>query len=254
MSTRAIIRQFSVYFIILSTVGCVGTRYLDEGQYLLHEQEIKGARKIDEGALNNFYRQEPNSKLPLLPIYPFVQLYQMGLKRYDKEELRQEKKEITQKYDQKIEAARAEEKENKVKRLARKKENKISKIERSLKEGNLLMRWGEPLAIYDSSLAETTRAQMESYLHTKGYFDGDVGHDTEVDGKKITSIYTVQEQAPYLIDTVVYRSDDQELLSLIKKNSDDQVIQKGQVYDQDKFGQERERIREPPQEPGVLRL
>ena len=96
-------------------------------------------------------------------MYPFVQLYQMGLKRYDKEELQQEKKEVTQKYDQKIEAARAQEKTNKVKRLAlaRRKEKKISKIERDLKEGNLLMRWGEPLAIYDSSLAETTRAQME---------------------------------------------------------------------------------------------
>lgn len=242
MSNRAIIRQFSVFFIIVSTVGCVGTRYLDEGEYLLHEQEVKGARKIDEGALDDFYRQDPNSKLPLLPVYPFVQLYQMGLKRYDKEELQQEKKEVTQKYDQKIEAARAEEKKNKVKRLARKKENKISKIERSLKEGNLLMRWGEPLAVYDSSLAETTRAQMESYLHTKGYFNGTVAHDAAVDGKKITSVYTVQEQAPYRIDTVVYRSDDKDLLSLIEKNLDARVIQEGQIYDQDKFGQERERI------------
>ena len=242
MSTRAIIRQFSVFFIIFSTVGCAGTRYLDEGEYLLHEQEIKGANKIDEGALNDFYRQEPNSSLPLLPVYPFVQLYQMGLKRYDKEELQQEKKEITQEYDQKIEAARAEGKENKVKRLARKKENKISKIERSLKEGNLLMRWGEPLAIYDSSLAETTRAQMESYLHTKGYFNGAVAHDAEVDGKKVTSVYIVQEQAPYRIDTVVYRSDDKDLLSLIEENLDERVIQEGQIYDQDKFGQERERI------------
>ena len=209
---------------------------------MLHEQEIKGANKIDEGALNNFYRQEPNSSLPLLPVYPFVQLYQMGLKRHDKQALEQEKEEITQEYDQRIETARAEGKENKVKRLARKKENKISKIERSLKEGNLLMRWGEPLAIYDSSLAETTRAQMESYLHTKGYFDGDVEHEAVVDEKKITSIYTVQEKMPYRIDTVVYRSDDKDLLSLIEENLDERVIQQGQVYDQDKFGQERERI------------
>ncbi|MGB3850471.1 MAG: BamA/TamA family outer membrane protein [Tunicatimonas sp.] len=222
--------------------GCAGTRYLSEGEYLLHEQEIKGTRKIDAGDLDNFYRQEPNSKLPLLPVYPYVQLYQMGLKRYDKEELRQEEKEVIQRYDKKIEAARAEGKENKVKRLARKKENKVSKIERELKEGNLLMRWGEPLAIYDSSLAETTRAQMESYLHTKGYFNGIVEHDTEVNGKKVTSVYQVQEQAPYRIDTVVYRSDDKDLLALIESNLDERIIQQGQIYDQDKFGQERERI------------
>jgi outer membrane protein assembly factor BamA len=242
VSIRAIIRQFSIFFILAGLASCVGTRYLGEGEYLLLEQEIKGARKIDAGALDNFYRQEPNSKLPLLPIYPYVQLYQMGLKRYDKEELRQEEKEVAQRYDKKIEAARAEKKENKVKRLARKKENKVSKIERKLKEGNLLMRWGEPLAIYDSSLAETTRAQMESYLHTKGYFNGTVEHDTEVDGKKVTSIYRIQEQAPYRIDTVIYRSDDKDLLALIKNNLDERIIQQGQIYDQDKFGQERERI------------
>jgi outer membrane protein assembly factor BamA len=208
----------------------------------LREQEIKGANKIDEGALDDFYRQDPNSKLPLLPVYPFVQLYQIGLNYYDKEALEQEKEEVSQEYDRRIEAARVQEKESKVNRLARRKENKVSKIERSLEEGNLLMRWGEPLAIYDSSLAETTRTQMESYLHTKGYFDGDVEHEAVADGKKITSIYTVQEEMPYRIDTVVYRSDDKDILSLIKKNLDERVIQEGQIYDQDKFGQERERI------------
>ena len=242
MNIRAIIRLFFVFFITASAIGCVGTRYLEEGQYLLYEQEIKGANKVDEGALSEFYRQEPNSRLPLVPVAPYVQLYQMGLKRYDKEELRQEKTEVAQEYDQKIEAARTQDKKNKVQRLEKKKDAKISKIERSLEEGNLLMRWGEPLAIYDSSLAETTRAQMESYLHTKGYFDGTVAHSTELDGKRITSTYTVQEQAPYLIDTVVYRSDDKNILSLIEENLDERVIQEGQVYDQDKFGQERERI------------
>ena len=118
MSTRAIIRQFSVFSVIISTVGCIGTRYLDEGEYLLREQEIKGANKVDEDALDDFYRQDPNSKLPLLPVYPFVQLYQIGLRYYDEEALQQEKEEVNQEYDPKIETARAEDKENKVKRLA----------------------------------------------------------------------------------------------------------------------------------------
>lgn len=242
MNIRVIIRYFFVFVAMISTVGCVGTRYLDEGQYLLYEQEIKGANKIDESELADFYRQEPNSKLPLVPVFPFVWLYQTGLKKYDKDKLRQEKREVIQKYDQKIEAARNKEKNNKVKRLTKKKEAKTSKIERTLKEGNLFMRWGEPLAIYDSSLAETTRGQMESYLHTKGYFDGRVNHSTKLDGRRITSTYTVQEKAPYLIDTIVYRSDDKNILSLIEKNLKERTIKEGQVYDQDKFGQERERI------------
>ena len=242
MNTRVIVRFFCALIVTTSVVSCVGTRYLEEGQYLLYEQEIKGARHIDEGALADFYRQEPNSRLPLLPVAPFVWLYHTGLKRYDKEELRQEREDITREYNQKIETAQAEEKNNKVKRLTRKKDSKVSKIERALKEGNLLMRWGEPLAIYDSSQAETARAQMESYLHTKGYFEGDVNHTTKLDGRRITSVYTVQERAPYRIDTVIYRSDDKNILSLIKKNQKDQIIEKEQIYDQDKFGQERERI------------
>ena len=242
MKIRAIVRHLFVFVIMTSAVGCVGTRYLEEGQYLLYEQEIKDTHQIDESDLVNFYRQEPNSRLPLVPVAPFVWLYHTGLKRYDKEALQREKTEITQEYNQKIEAAQAQEKNNKVKRLTRKKDTKTSKIERALKEGNLLMRWGEPLAVYDSSLAETARAQMESYLHTKGYFDGEVNHSTKLDGKRITSIYTVQERVPYYIDTVEYRSDDKNILSLIKKNSKEQVIEAGQIYDQDKFGQERERI------------
>ena len=242
MSTRAITCRFLVFFLIISTVGCVGTRYLDEGQYLLYEQDIKGTNKIDEAALADFYRQEPNGRLPLVPVAPFVWLYQTGLKRYDKEEIQQEKVALTQEYDQKIAEAQAEDKQGKVKRLARKKEAKISKVERTLKEGNLLMRWGEPLAVYDSSLAETTRAQMESYLHTEGYFDGIVDHSTKLEGKRMTSIYSVEEYTPYRIDTVVYRSDDKEILSLIKENSNERIIQEGQIYDQDRFGEERERI------------
>ena len=225
-----------------SVVGCVGTRYLEKGQYLLYEQEIKGANQVDEGELTDFYRQEPNDRLPLLPVAPFVWLYQTGLKRYDKQELQQEKVAVAQKYDQKIATAQAQEKQNKVKRLTKKKSDKVSKVERTLKEGNLLMRWGEPLAVYDSSLAETARAQMESYLHTKGYFDGTVGHSTKLDGRRTTSIFTAQERTPYLIDTVVYRSEDKNILSLIEKNLKERTIKEGQVYDQDKFGQERERI------------
>ncbi len=242
MNIRVIARYFFVFSAMISAVGCVGTRYLDEGEYLLYEQEIKGANKIDEGELTDFYRQEPNSRLPLIPVSPFVWLYQRGLKNYNKDELQREKTKIAQKYDQKIETARDNQKSNKVKRLTKKKDAKVSKIERSLKEGNLFMRWGEPLAVYDSGLAETTRGQMESYLHTKGYFEGTVDHSTKLDGRRITSIYTVQEKAPYLIDTIVYRSDDKNILSLIEENLKKRTIKEGQVYDQDKFGQERERI------------
>lgn len=233
---------FSLIFLSAFLSGCVGTRYLKEGEYLLYKQEVKGANKVSEGQLSEFYRQEPNRRLPLIPFAPYVWLYQIGLKNYDREELRQEKEAVAQKYDQKIE--KNKEKQNKVRRLREKKDKKISKIERDIEEGNLLMRWGEPLAIYDSAQAHTTRAQMESYLQTKGFFNGQVAHDTRLNGKRVTSMYTVTEKQPYMVDTITYYTDDSTIATLIREYLDEQEINQGDVYDQEKLGAERARLDE----------
>lgn len=229
-----------IFGLAISISGCVGTRYLNEDQYLLYDQEIKGANKVSEDELSEFYRQEPNRRLLLIPFAPYVWLYQMGLNNYDKEELQQEKEAIAQKYDQRIEENQG--KDRKVRRLAEKKEKKISKIERNIEEGNLLMRWGEPLAIYDSSLAETTRTQMENYLNTKGFFNGQVSHATKLKGRRVTSIYTIVEMQPYIIDTIIYSTKDSTIARLIAENLNKRNIKQGQVYDQAELGAERDRI------------
>lgn len=240
---RGLLTAF-VLFLLFFTSGCVGTRYLEEGEYLLYDQEIKGANKVSEDALSEFYRQEPNRRFPLIPFAPYVWVYQLGLRNYDKEELQKEKEETIEKYDQRIAEAENEGKEVKVKRLQEKKEKKVSKIERSLEEGNLLMRWGEPLAIYDSSLAATTRAQMESFLQTKGYFNGQVSHTTEVNNQRVTSIYQITERKPYIIDTIVYSTPSEKIANLIHANPKQQEIKIGQVYDQNNISAERDRIDE----------
>ena len=222
--------------------GCVGTRYLKKDEFLLYDQEIRGAEKVSEDELSDFYRQEPNRQFPLIPFAPYVWIYQIGLRNYDKEALQQEKKDIAEKYNRKI--AKNEGKKVKVKRLQEKKEKKVSKIERSLEEGNLFMRWGEPLAIYDSSLAETTRTQMESFLQTKGYFNGQVSHSTKINSKKVTSIYTIVEHKPYVIDTIIYTTPSQQIADLIKANPKQRELKIGQIYDQNDISKERDRIDE----------
>ena len=241
---RATLMPARSIFLLLTLLmlfsGCVGTRYLKDDEYLLYDQEIKGANKISSDDLGEFYRQQPNKRFPVIPFAPYVWLYQVGLKHYDKDELKEEKVALAQKYDKKIAAAQG--KKNRVKKLSEKKDKKISKIDRSLEEGNLLMRWGEPLAIYDSSLANTTRDQMLSYLNTKGFFNGTVSHDIKLNGKRVTSIYTVVENQPYNIDTITYSTDDSTIARLIKTSEEESNIEKGQVYDQEKLGAERDRI------------
>lgn len=236
--------RFIFFIAFLSTFfsGCVGTRYLDKGEYLLYKQEIKGANKVSKDQLSEFYRQEPNNRLPLIPFAPYVWLYQIGLDNYDRKELQQEKKAVAKEYDKKIESNQG--KEKKVRRLREKKEKKISKVERTIEEGNLLMRWGEPLAIYDSSKAEITRAQIESYLHTKGFFNGNVQHSTKLNGKRVTSIYSITEKQPYIIDTITYSTNDSTIGRLIHESLNKQKIHQGDVYDQDLLGAERSRMDE----------
>jgi outer membrane protein assembly factor BamA len=153
--------------------------------------------------------------------------------------LQEEKQELIEEINTKIANA---EKEKRKERLESRKEKKVNKIERKLEEGNLLMRWGEPLSVYDSSLAETTRQQMENYLHTKGFFNGDVVHNIEIDGNRLTSVYNVKEEQPYRIDTIIYRTQDSVISNLLSETYDERLVREGQIYDQEKLSQERERI------------
>lgn len=219
--------------------SCLGTRYLDEGEYLLYKQEIKSSDKVDQESLSDFYRQEPNRRIPLIPVAPFVWLYHIGLDFYDKDELQAKKQEIITKYNEKIAEA---DKDKKIERLESRKEKKVTKVERKLEEGNLLMRWGSQLSVYDSSLAETTRQQMENYLHTKGFFNGTVSHDIQIDGRRLTSLYFIREQYPYTIDTITYRAQDSVIMDLLMENLEDREVEEGQIYDQANLSQERERI------------
>jgi len=174
-----------------------------------------------------------------VPFTPFVWIYHIGQDFYDKEELQQQKQDLIEKYNNKIEDA---EKEKRIQKLEAKKEKKVNKVDRKLEEGNLLMRWGEPLSVYDSTQAEVTRQQMENYLHTKGFFNGTVDHETSLSGKKITSIYTIEEELPYRIDTITYFAQDSIIQQLIKDNLEDRLVREGRIYDQDNLSKERERI------------
>ncbi len=242
MSIRSSIHNLSVIIFGILLANCVGTRYLDEGEYLLYEQKIKSAQRVNEGELDDFYRQEPNRRLPIVPIAPYVWLYETGRANYDPEEIEQEIEEVKKKYSEKIAEAQVNGKDKRAARLRRKEDEKVSKLNRKKEEGTLFMRWGEPISVYDSSLAETTRQQMESYLHTKGFFDGEVTHRVELDGRQVSSIYTIIEKEPYRIDSIAYLIDDTTVLNLINQRPRARVIKPGRIYDQDELGRERERV------------
>ena len=222
--------------------GCLGTQYLKEGEYLLYRQKIKGAEHLNKEKLADFLRQEPNRRLPIIPIAPYVGFYQHGLRRYDTAAIHQEIEKVRQKYSRKM--ANHEGEEKKIAKLQSKQEKKVAKLNRKLEEGNLWMRWGEPLAIYDYQLTQASRDQLLQYLHIKGFFNGNVTYDTTVNNKLLTVTYHVDEGQPYTIDTISYVTSDTALLQIIKKQIDQSLIQTDANYDQEALTAERNRIDE----------
>jgi hypothetical protein len=238
-----------LFFINYFLTGCLGTRYLEKGEYLLYNQKIKGNEVTSKENLKEFYQQKPNKRIPILNISPYVYLYQWGLKGYDVEVLEDKKENIREKYDQKIEKF-DEEKPKKAERLQRKKTKKIDKIDKTINEGNFLMRLGEPLAVFDTTLAESTLEQITTYLNTNGFFNAETVLSVKEQNKLVSAIFHVDENKPHLIDSIIIETDNPKIDSIIQENSKDSYLKVGERYQQENLAEERIRIEELLQNNG----
>ncbi|MGF1638319.1 MAG: BamA/TamA family outer membrane protein [Cyclobacteriaceae bacterium] len=238
MSTPKITVLFILLVILLQ--ACTGTRHLQDAEYLLRRQKIKGNDEISKSELEVFYRQKANKKFPLIPVAPYVMIYYFGKRRYDpaKVEKRIEKAEI--KFDEKI--AKAKAKKKPTTNIEGRKRTKLEKLKKVKEEGNMFMRWGEPVAVYDPQLAEQTRSQMELYLKTKGFFEANAKYNVDYRGKSAYIEYLVSEGDPLIIDTVWIDSPDTLVLDILQNHDSKSFLKAGQRYNQDDFASERERI------------
>ncbi len=238
------VRLYCLFILLLFLTGCLGTRFLEKDEKLLYKQKIKGNKNVPKDELENLYRQKPNIKLPIIPFSPYVYLYQLGLSSYDKTEIQQEKDAIIKKYDAKI--AAKQEDLRKVARLTNKKVKRVDRKDKALAEGNIWMRWGEPLAVYQPALSKATAEQIKLYLDSKGYFKSKVLFKTDTSGlldKRITVTYTIDEGEPYKFDTIFYRfSEDSALLKLIYNDRKNRLFKSGANFEADKIAAERERL------------
>lgn len=220
--------------------GCLGARHLKEGEYLLYKQKIKGAKAIDKNELEGLYIQKSNRTFPLIPFAHYVWIYQMGLNNYDSAKYNQKKIKKIEKIDRKI--AKVTDNVIKRKRLAARKYAVEEKFDKKINQGNLFMRWGEPLAIFDSAAAKENQLRMLDYIHTKGYFDREVSYEVCQRKNKILVTYFIEENWPYKLDSINYAIEDSTIAQLINKNFKAKKLKKGDVYDQENFEKERNRI------------
>jgi len=229
---------FLIIFTILLS-GCLGTRYLKPNQELLYRQKVTVSKKIAKGDLEDLYVQSPNRQLPIIPFSPYVWFYQAGIKKYNLEALVLEKELLRKEYDSLISLASSSKKKNK---LIQKRNRKTQKLDKTIKEGNVLMRWGEPLAVYDSSITESTKQKIKLYLHSKGYFDADVTNNTSRTGKLVHSSFDIIEGEPYIIDTLLDKISDKKVAKILN-NRQSEII-KPDNYAQSTLTSERDEINE----------
>jgi len=231
---------------VVSLSSCVGTRYLEGDEKVLFKQKIKGNQNISTERLDDFYTQEANRRLLLLPISPYVAFYEIGSRNYNQDSVVAELERTREELDAAIKQARQNDKSGKAKRLERKLNRKEDKLNKKINEGNLLMRWGEPLAVYDTTSTQRTQEQIELFVKSKGYFDASVTYDTQLKGlnkKRVLVTYKVQERTPHFIDTIFYNSgQDTTIQKILLKNRAESILTEGQKYDQAGLSAERERI------------
>ena len=128
----------------------MGVRYMQDDDYLLRRQQIEGNDIIPTEDLEVLYQSKANKKFPLIPFAPYVWIHQLGENSYDSAKIEYKIEKIEAKYDRKID--KYQEKTDKVDRLKRNKSKKVEKKIRDLQDGNILMRWGEPVSVYNEEL------------------------------------------------------------------------------------------------------
>ena len=149
--------------------ACSPFKLLKPNQRLLSRVEITGVKKqLDKDALASLVQQQPNTQLPL----PKLAIYQLGVKFYDSVKLRSKLRDIQNAYDAKMQAAGTD--SAKLGQLISQRERKAKRKQLALDKGNAIMRLGEPPAVYDTALTKRTVQQMTTYLHTHGFFRGQV--------------------------------------------------------------------------------
>ena len=229
---------FSVMLSILLS-GCVGTKQFKEGKYVLYKQKTTAPKAINSEELKKQLTQNKNRRLLGLPIFYHSAIYNYGLKQFDSAKYENKKNKIEAKYQKKIEKHSA--KPFKTNNLITKQNKKISKQNNALEEGNLFMRWGEPLVYFDSTEARNSVNNINKYLVSKGWFNGTSDFKIKYFRKRAYASYSLIPNTPYTIDSVYYNIVDKRIDSLVNEREKKALI-KGLQYDQSLLINERNNI------------
>ena len=218
------------------------TRNLEEGEYVVYDNELVGLTIADAEALQQLIEQEPNTRI--LGGSFGVMLYRIGNQFYDSSKVAAKRKIVVDQLNALQLDNEGQSNELSYKRKVENLKIKLESLDKILEYGNALMRTGNPVVVLDSSLVEKSSKNMKGYLVNHGFFDAEVDFSISTQDKKASISYEVEENKPYLLDSVYTRVDNPEIQSLLSNFSYNSFIKKGQIYNQDNITEERNRLEE----------
>ncbi len=235
-----IARSLIYIFLTLFIPSCIGVRYLQDDEYLLRRQQIEGNENIPTEKLEELYQSKANKKFPIIPFAPYVWVYHFGERKYDSAKIEYKIEKIEARYERKN--IKYQGKEKKIVKNDRSKNKKVEKKLRDLEDGNIMMRWGEQVSVFDEDIIQSTQEQMNQYIQNRGFFNSHVEYKKDIMGKRAFITYTIEEDLPHIIDTIRLVTSDSTIQRLLRQNRSESKIIIGQNYDQNNLIQERERV------------
>ncbi len=218
------------------------TRNLEECDYVVYDNELIGLDKADAEALQQLLEQEPNTRI--LGGSFGVMLYRIGNQFYDSSKVATKRTKVVDELNALQLDNEVQSNELSYKRKVENLKIKLESLDKNLEYGNALMRTGNPVVLLDSSLVEKSRKNMKGYLINHGFFDAEVDFSITTKDKKASISYEIEENKPYILDSVYTRIDNSEIQGLISSFSSNSFLKKGQIYNQDNITEERNRLEE----------
>ena len=118
----------------------------------------------------------------------------------------------------------------------------LSNIEKEKWPHKWLREIGEEPVIFDSSSTARSKEQLQSFVASKGYFDGKVSDTIETEKRKSDVYYNIDLLPPYTIHKIYSEIADSNIKKLYYFDSVNCVIERGKPYDIDVLQAERSRF------------
>ena len=240
------LRHYALFIIhctlIFCLSGCLSTKELQNNGYILTSQVVRGNRAIPTENLLSLIPQKPNRRLLGLPVTPQLWLYQLGQRRYNREEALRAFQAKTNEFEQQSQLLANQPAE--LKRLNRRYGRQLKRLRLKAEEGNWVMRnLGDAPSYFSEKDAQANTAKMQKYLSDKGFFNAQTAYKLDtLRRSQIRVNYLITENAGFYLRNIIYEIADSRIDSIVRQSFDKSKLQTGDRFDFDNMSGERVRI------------